>query len=196
MKTRKLTTGAVALVAATMSTAATVHHITPTVVLTEQADVIRHTLDGAKSYFVRTVELGKDDVDRIAEEVSFKPDDPEFKFYYGTDTAEHTVGVVLFPQANTQHGPVEVGLTIGSDGRVMAATVTKATVETKPWVLEAVDEGLMEGFVGMRYGDDPDRALEGLSKDELGAMPYYFARVTARAVKSGLVIHHVLYEAQ
>ncbi len=175
------------------ATTAAAPHITPTVVLTEQADVIRRTLDDADDFFVRTVEIGRDALASIREEISFKLDDPEYNFYYGTDAAGRVVGVVLFPQANTQHGPVEVGLTLDRDGVVMSAIMTKATAESRPWVTKATEAGLMEGFVGMRHGDDPERALDGLSSSELGSMPFYFAEVTAEAVKRGLVLHAALY---
>ena len=177
------------------ATTAAAPHITPMVVLTEQADVIRRTLDDADEFFVRTVEIGRDALASIREEVSFELEDPEYNFYYGTDMAGLVVGVVLFPQANTQHGPVEVGLTLDRDGAVMSAIVTKATAESRPWVTKAVESGLMEGFVGMRHGDDTERALAGVSSSELGSMPYYFAEVTAEAVERGLVLYDALYAA-
>jgi hypothetical protein len=88
---------------------------------------------------------------------------------------------------------MEVGLSLNPDGSIREAVVTKATVETKPWVLTAVKAGLMKRFRGMRPGDDPTRALDGLSKQELGEMPYYMAGVAAQAVKRGLVLYGVLY---
>ncbi len=175
------------------TTTAAAPHITPMVVLTKQADVIRRTLDDADDFFVRTVEIGRDALASIREEVSFTLDDPEYNFYYGTDAAGRVVGVVLFPQANTQHGPVEVGLTLDRNGVVTSAVVTKATAETRPWVTAAVEAGLMEGFVGMRHGDDPERALERLASSELGSMPSFFAEVTAETVKRGLVLYDALY---
>ena len=175
------------------ATTAAAPHITPTVVLTKQADVIRRTLDDADEFFVRTVRIGRDGLARIREEVSFNPEDPEYNFYYGTDSAGRVVGVVLFPQANSQHGPVEVGLTLNRGGTVTSAVVTKATAETRPWVTEALRAGLMEGFVGMRHGDDPQRALDGLLSGELGSMPFYLAEITAEAVKRGLILYDALY---
>jgi hypothetical protein len=174
-------------------TTAAAPHITPMVELTKQADVIRRTLDDADDFFVRTVEIGRDALTSIREEISFNLDDPEYNFYYGTDTGGRVVGVVLFPQANSQHGPVEVGLTLDQGGVVTSAIVTKATAETRPWVTRAVEAGLMEGFVGMRHGDDPERALDRLSSSELGSMPFFLAEVTAEAVKRGLVLHDALY---
>ncbi len=174
------------------ATTAAAPHITPMVVLTKQADVIRRTLDDADDFFVRTVEIGRNALASIREEVSFKLEDPEYEFYYGTNAAG-VVGVVLFPQANTQHGPIEVGLTLDGNGVVTSAVVTKATAETRPWVTAAVEAGLMEGFVGMRHGDDPERALNRLQSSELGSMPSFFAKVTAEAVKRGLVLYDALY---
>ena len=168
-------------------------HITPTVVLHKQADVIRSTLEGARQYFVRTVEIGQADRDRLQRDVDFVPEDPSFNFYYGTDAAGDTAGVVLFPQVNTQHGPLEIGLVIGPNQAIRKVVVTKATVETKPWVLAAVRAGLLGRFEGERAGDDPAAALEGLSADSLGQMPHYMARVTVTAVRRGLALYDILY---
>ena len=53
--TMGLAIGAIVIAATT----AAAPHITPMVVLTEQADVIRRTLDDADDFFVRTVEIGR-----------------------------------------------------------------------------------------------------------------------------------------
>jgi hypothetical protein len=71
--------------------------------------------------------------------------------------------------------------------------VTTATVETKPWVQEAVASGLMDRFVGMRQGDDLRKALQGLD-GRLGAMPQYMAELIATAVGRGLVVYATLYK--
>ncbi len=174
-------------------TGAAAPHITPTVVLKKQADMIKETVPAAKQFFLRTVEIGKTDFERIRREGGFKPEDDRMKFYYGTDASGRNAGVVLFPQVNSQHGPLEVGLTMNADGTVRDAVVTKATVETKPWVLAAVKAGLMERFRGMRPGDDPAAALQGLSSDQLGKMPYYMATLAAETVGRGLILYDVLY---
>jgi hypothetical protein len=172
---------------------ATRRHITPTVVLEKQADMIRTTVPGATQFFLKTVSIGKGDFDRIRTQGGFEPEEDQVKFYYGQDAGGQLAGVVVFPQVNNQHGPLEVGLSMNPDGTIRQAVVTKATVETKPWVLTAVKAGLMQRFQGMGPGDDPSTALQGLSKAELGEMPYYMAGVTAQAVKRGLVLYGVLY---
>lgn len=171
-------------------------HITPTVVLKTQADVIKETVPGAAQYFARTVKIGRDDLSRLRTAADFTPDDPDVKFYYGTGADGATRGVVLFPQVNTQHGPLEVGLTMASDGTISSVIVTKATVETKPWVLDALRSGFTQQFRGLRFGDDPARALAGVDRNALGAMPFYFAQVTTEAVKRGLAFYGILYAAQ
>ncbi|MFL5403322.1 MAG: hypothetical protein ACJ8BF_10955 [Gemmatimonadales bacterium] len=169
-------------------------HPTPTVVLVKQTDVIRTTLEDAKQFYVRNVTIGKDDFAQIRREVKdFSPEDPNLRFYLGKTGAGQLSGVVLFPQVNTIHGPIEVGLTLSRDGSIKSAVVTKATVETRPWVEGATAAGLMKRFQGMRYGDDVNRALQPLSRGAIGQMPYFEAQVIAAAVLQGLVLYHVLF---
>ena len=168
-------------------------HPTPSVVLVKQTDLIRTTLGAATQFFVRKVTIGKDDLARIRKEVDFSPEDPSVPFYLGKTAEGGLAGVVLFPQVNTIHGPIEVGLTMGPDGRIASAVVTKATVETRPWVEEATSTGLMKRFQGMKYGDDVKQALEPLSPGKIGQMPYFEAQVIAAAVRQGLVLYHLLF---
>jgi hypothetical protein len=179
-----------ALAAAALGAAA---HPTPKVVLVKHADFIRQTLPGATQYFVRTVSIGKEDLATIRKSSDFTPDDPDVQFFLGQREGGAPVGVVLFQQVDTPHGPIEVGLTFGPGGAVTRAMVTTATVETKPWVQEAVATGLMDRFVGMRPGDDPRKALQGL-EGRLGAMPQYMAELIATAVGRGLVLYSTLYK--
>ncbi len=168
-------------------------HITPTVVLKKKANTIRELLPNAEHYFVRSVEIGKDDLHSLRES-GFSPDDPEIKFYYGTRANDQISGVVLFPQVSTRdHGPLELGIGLAPDGSIRSVTVTKATVETKPWVLQVLATGLLDGFVGMRFGDDPATALSRSSTSDLGPMPHYIAEVLAEGVRRGLTLHHVLF---
>jgi hypothetical protein len=171
-------------------------HPTPTVVLVKQTDLLRMALGGggAKQFFVRKVTIGKDDLARIRREVDFSPEDPDLSFYLGKDEKGKPVGVTLFPQVNTMHGPLEVGLTLKPDGTIASVVVTRATVETKPWVQEAVATGFLKQFQGMRYGDDVKRALGQLPA--MGQMPSWEAQVIAAAVQQGLVLHHTLFHDQ
>ena len=168
-------------------------HPTPTVVLVKQTDLIRTSLPDAKQFFVRRVTIGKDDFAAIRKEVDFSPEDPSVSFYLGKDGAGAISGVVLFPQVNSMHGPIEVGLTLGPDGRIKNAAVSKATVETRPWVEQAMSNGLMKRFQGIRYGDDLQGVLQQMSPAQVGQMPYFEAQVIAAAVRQGLVLYHQLF---
>ena len=179
-----------ALAAAALGAAA---HPTPKVVLMKHADFIRQTIPGAKQYFVRTVSIGKQDLAAIRKASDYTPDDPDVQFYLGQGESGATVGVALFQQVDTPHGPIEVGLTFGPHGAIAHALVTTATVETKPWVQEAIAAGLMDKFVGMRQGDDPRKALQGLD-GKIGGMPEYMAELIATAVGRGEVLYGTLYK--
>lgn len=195
MKHARTLAAALAGAAATLALAAAApRHITPTVILEKQADMIRATVPGATGFFLKTVDIGRADYERIRTEGGFEPEDDAFKFYYGKDASGDVAGVVLFPQVNTQHGPLEVGLSMTPDGAIRKAVVTKATVETKPWVVAAVKAGLMKRFEGMRPGDDPSGTLAALAGDGLGEMPRYMAKITAETVARGLVLYRVLYD--
>jgi hypothetical protein len=178
------------LAAAALGSAA---HPTPKVVLVKHADFIRQTLPGARQYFVRDVTIGKQDLAAIRQASDFTPADPDVQFFLGQKEGGAAVGVVLFQQVDTPHGPLEIGLTFGPDGAVAHAMVTTATVETKPWVQEAIAAGLMDKFVGMRQGDDPRKALQGLN-GKVGGMPEYMAGLITTAVGRGLVLYATLYK--
>jgi len=170
------------------------HHPTPTVVLVQKTDLIRRTLPQATQFFLKTVSIGKEDLARIRREIDFTPDDPDVKFYVGRTSDGSSAGVVFFPQVNTMHGPIEVGLTMTPDGKIANAAVTTATVETKPWVEEAIAAGLLDRFKGMSYGDSVETALRAPRLARSGEMPRYEAEVIATAVHHGLVLYHDLFE--
>lgn len=167
-------------------------HPTPKVVMVKHADFIRQTLSGARQFFIHTVTIGKQDLAAIRQVSDFTPDDPDVQFYLGQGEGGATVGVVLFQQVNTPHGPIEVGLAFAPGGAITSADVTTATVETKPWVQEVTGTGLMKRFVGMRQGDDARKALG--NEGGIGAMPQYMAELIATAVGRGLVLYGTLYK--
>jgi hypothetical protein len=179
-----------ALVVGSLGAAA---HPSPKVVLVKHADFIRQTLPGATQYFVRTVDIGKQDLAAIRQKSDFTPEDPDVQFYLGQGEGGAPVGAVLFQQVDTPHGPLEVGLTFKPDGTTARAMVTTATVETKPWVQEAVGTGLMDRFTGLRQGDDPRKALAGVD-GKLRGMPQYMAELIATAVARGMVLYSTLYK--
>lgn len=193
MNTRTMMAGTAILTALGTLAAASPPHITPTVVLRKQADVIRAALPEATQFFVRSVTIGQGDFNQLSE-AGFEPDAEEMSFYYGTDRGGSVVGVVLFPQINTsQHGPVEIGLTMNPDGTIKSVVATKATVETKPWVQAVEGADLLSRFAGMGVNDDPRTVVRAASRDAMGEMPYYIAGLIARDVANGLALYRTLY---
>ena len=193
MRTHVTKAAAMLLALAGVAATSAPPHITPTVVMTKQADAIRNGIPGATQFFVKTVTVGDDDYGALSE-AGYRPDEEEVKFYYGKDASGRVMGVMLFPQMNTtMHGPLEIGLALAPDGSVRSVVVTKATVESKPWVQAATSTGLLQGFQGMRQGTDPQTALSAVSEDTIGDMPYYVAGLIAQDVARGLAYYRALY---
>ena len=64
----------------------------------------------------------------------FKPQyeehaDPDVQFFLGQDGDGRTIGVALFQQVDTPHGPIEVGLTFGPDGATIARPARTIALE-------------------------------------------------------------------
>src|SRR5256885_9197869 len=111
-------------------------HITPVVVLVKRPDAVHALLPGADAYVAREVHLSAADAHRLHEAVDWSPEDGVLVFYGGT-AGSTSVGALQFVRVDTPHGPIEVAVGFTPQGAVRGVVVTKATVEMKPWVLEA-----------------------------------------------------------
>ena len=164
-------------------------HITPVVVMRKQADVIRQALPNAARYTATTVRIGKPELQQIVERAHYTPNIDEVKFYNGLDASGRTIGTVVFPQIDTQHGPIEVGVAIGPDGAVTKVAVTRATVEVKPWVLDVEQSGVLDKLTGAKAGAD-----QAISTGALNGMPGYVADAIATATYRGLALYATLHK--
>ena len=133
---------------------AAVLHITPAVVLVKRPDAVLALLPGAEAYFAREVHLSNSDAHRLHLAVDWSPEDGVLTFY-GGKTGSTVVGSLEFVRVDTPHGPIEVAVGFTPDGTVRGVIVTKATVEMKPWVLDAVGAGLGDRYRGLKPGDRP-----------------------------------------
>src|SRR6266508_2447033 len=113
---------------------AVVLHITPTVILLPRPDAVARLTPGAEAFFAREVHLSHDD---------------GFLTFYTAKRAGTSVGAFVFVRVDTPHGPLEVAVAFDPTGTVRRVEVTKATVETKPWVLEALRAGLKGAYTGL-----------------------------------------------
>ncbi len=169
---------------------AVVLHITPVVVLVKRTDAVQALLPGADAYFAREVHLSATDAHRLHEEVDWSPEDGVLTFYLGK-AGPAAVGALVFVRVDTPHGPIEVAVGFTSQGTVRGVIVTKATVETKPWVLEAVHLGLTDHYRQLKPSATPGgaAALTG----QAGSLAVYVAGEVDKGVARALAAYAAFY---
>src|SRR6266508_6642981 len=114
-------------------------------------EAVTRLTPGADAFFEREVHLSDADAHRLHTAVAWSPDDGVLTFYTAK-RAGSPVGALLFVRVDTPHGPLEVAVGFDAAGTVRRVEVTKATVETKPWVLEALRAWLTGAYTGGRAG--------------------------------------------
>lgn len=170
---------------------AAVLHITPTVILVPRPEAVTRLTPGAEAFFAREVHLSAADAHRLHTAVDWSPDDGVLTFY----TAKRggtAVGAFLFVRVDTPHGPLEVAVGFDPTGTVRRVEVTKATVETKPWVLGALRAGLTDAYLGLRTGTAPGGATAVRAK--VGALPAYMAEEVDKGVARALAAYGAFYK--
>lgn len=169
---------------------AAVLHITPTVVLVKRLEAVARLAPGADAFFAREVHLSEGDAHRMHETVDWSPEDGVLTFYTAK-RAGGAVGAFLFVRVDSPHGPIEVAVGFDPGGVVRRVEVTKATVETKPWVIEALRAGLTDAYVGLRAGTAP--AGEAAVRGKVRRVPAYIAGQVDRGVARALAAYAALY---
>ena len=166
-------------------------HITPVVVLVKREDAVKRILPEATQFSAREFHLSSPDAKRLKQAVDWKPQDDVVTFYTAASSGDSTVGALTFVRVDSPHGPVEVAVGFATDGSVRRVEVTKATVETKPWVLEALRAGLLGYYTGLADTARPGGAAA--LKEKVGAMPEYFAGVIDQGVARALAAYRLFY---
>ena len=165
-------------------------HISPTVVLVKRPDAVTALLPGAQTFFAREIHLSNADAHRLHKAVDWSPDDGVIVFYTGKE-GDRAVGALMFVRVDSPDGPIEVAVGFAPNGTVGGVIVTKATVETKPWVLEALHAGLVEHYRGLKPADVPAGAAA--IKGRVGEMPVYMAGKVDKGVARALAAFHDFY---
>lgn len=165
-------------------------HITPTVILVKRQDAVAHLLPGADQFVEREMHLSSGDSRKIHDAVGWEPPDGVVTFYVGKH-GDETVGALIFMRIDSQHGPIELAIGYEPGGTVRAVEVTKATVEMKPWVLEALHAGLVEEYRGMATSAAPSGAEK--VKPKIGAMPGYMAELIDKGVMHANAAYRLFY---
>jgi hypothetical protein len=171
---------------------AAVLHITPVVTLVKRPDAVQALLPGADAYFAREVHLSDPDAHRLHELVDWSPENGVLTFYAGKAGATG-VGALTFVRVDTPHGPIEVAVGFTPQGTVRGAIVTKATVEMKPWVLEAVGAGLAEHYRDLKPGDVPAGAAALEKEGRAGKLAVYIAGEVDKGVARALAAYGTFY---
>ena len=165
-------------------------HITPAVVLVKRPEAVQALLPGADAYFAREVHLSDADAHRLHEVVDWSPEDGVLAFYTGK-AGSTVVGALEFVRVDTPHGPIEVAVGFNPDGRIRGVIVTKATVEMKPWVLEAVAAGLPDRYRDLKPGETPSGAAALAGRT--GNLAVYIAGEVDKGVARALAAYGVFY---
>lgn len=165
-------------------------HITPTVVLVKRPDAVARLLAGADQFAAREIHLSSGDSHRLHDAAGWEPADGVLTFYVGK-RQNQVVGVLLFMRVDSPHGPLEVAVGFDSAGTIRGVEVTKATVETKPWVVEALRAGLADQYRGLAVGHAPAGAEK--VRDRVGAMPAYMAELVDKGVAHAAAAYRLFY---
>jgi hypothetical protein len=165
-------------------------HITPTVILVKRPDAVVQLLPGADQFFARELHLSAADAHRLHTAVDWSPGDGVLTFYTGRHAATD-VGVLTFVRVDTPHGPVEVAVSFGPDRAIRGVIVTKATVETRPWVVEALRAGLSDHYRGLSATDSPQGGEAVRSR--VGELAEFIAREIDKGVARALVAYREFY---
>src|SRR2546422_4812981 len=165
-------------------------HITPAVVHVKRPDAVEALLPGADAYTARDVHLSDVDAHRLHVAVDWSPEDGVLTFYKGK-AGSAAVGALVFVRVDTPHGPIEVAVGFTPRGTVRGVIVTKATVEMKPWVLEAVHEGLPDHYRELKPGAAPGGATAIAGR--VGNLAEYIAGEVDKGVARALAAYAAFY---
>jgi hypothetical protein len=165
-------------------------HITPTVIMVKRQHAVAHLLPGADQFVERELHLSSADSKKIHDAVGWEPPDGVVTFFIGKHDDQAT-GALLFMRIDSQHGPIELAIGYDAKGAVRGVEVTKATVEMKPWILEALKAGLTDEYRGMVVTAAPSGAEK--VKPKIGAMPGYMAELIDKGVMHANAAYRLFY---
>jgi hypothetical protein len=178
-------------------------HITPTVVLIKREDAVKRILPTATSFTAREIHLSASDAHRLHETLDWGPDDGVLTLYTGR-TDRDAVGALVFMRVDSPHGPIEVAVGFNPGGAITQVAVTKATTETKAWVLEAVRSRVLDGYVGLApagidvHRPAKTRALPGGTeayRGKVGRMAGFMLEQIDKGVARALVAYGWFYRS-
>jgi len=168
-------------------------HITPTVILVKREDAVAKLLPGADQFTARELHLSSTDSRKLHDAVGWEPPDGVVTFYVGK-RGDQLVGALVFMRVDCQHGPIELAIGYDPRGTIRGVEVTKATVEMKPWIVEALRAGLTDTYRGLA----PDQPPTGADKvrTHIGTMPAYMAELIDKGVMHADAAYRLFYQGR
>ena len=165
-------------------------HITPTVVLLKRNEVVARLMPGADQFSARELHLSSADSRQLHDAAGWEPADGVITFYVGKHE-QRELGSLLFMRVDSPHGPLEIAVGFEPAGTIRGVEVTKATVETKPWLSEALRAGRTEEYRGLALTAMPGGAAK--VRPQVGAMPAYMAELVDKGVMHAAAIYRLFY---
>ena len=165
-------------------------HITPTVILVKRQDAVAHLLPGADQFAARELHLSSADSKKLHDAVGWEPPDGVVTFYVGKHQ-DQVSGALIFMRVDCPHGPIELAIGYDTRGTIRGVEVTKATVEMKPWIVEALQAGLLNEYRGLAVAQEPAGAEK--VKPRIGAMPGYMAELIDKGVMHGAAAYRLFF---
>lgn len=88
---------------------------------------------------------------------------------------------------------MEVAVGFDSAGTIQGVVVTKATVETKPWVVEALRAGLTDHYRGLATDASSGGGGVATVKGKVGSMAAYMAELVDKGVAHAGAAYRLFY---
>lgn len=179
-----------ALVLCSLAAAATLlAHITPPVILMSEREAVQGLLASAKKFSVRELRLTSGEKRQIEQQWHWKPTEDFYRFYMGRDAEGKLLGAVIFVTDYTIHGPVQVAVGIGPDGKVSGAHVIEVSEETYSWVKPLVDLHFSRWYVGQDCKAHCEAMQAGI--ETLHPMCHFYAEILTSLVQRGSILYDV-----
>ncbi|MGH7614206.1 MAG: hypothetical protein ACREMW_09250 [Gemmatimonadales bacterium] len=108
----------------------------------------------------------------------------------------------MFMRVDTPHGPIEVAVGFNPRGAIAQVVVTKGTVESKAWLLEAVRSRALDGYAGLTPAAVEAQNLThapalpggmGTYRGKVGRMAAYMLEQIGKGVGRALVAYGWFY---
>lgn len=165
-------------------------HLTPSVVLLSERDVLASQHAGAKKLSLREASLSADERKLIQSTYGWRAGDELHNFYMGRDDAGKLLSASVFMTDATMHGIIRVAVGLTPDGRVKSAEVVEFAEEVYAHMKPLIERGFTKKYVGLGIGssfEPPPASASGVD-----AMAQHYDAIVGRMVQRAVILYNVL----